>query len=107
MKKLRDAIEGVRSGRPPVCGVKAAQAQTLAVNGMQASAGEPAWFAETALRRSKDPAPRIWVEGLEEDLTLCFEKNLLPSELGLAWARPGRVLDLEDSFSYPPESASD
>jgi len=37
---------------------------------------------------------RKWVEGLDEVLELCYAESLLPSEAGVEWARPCRVLKL-------------
>lgn len=96
MKKLWDAIAAAADGTIPVCGVEAASAQTLAVNGMQTG---PEGIAEfpAGLKREEPfgAATRIWVEGLDEALEKGFEAGLLPSEVGgLSWAKPGRMVDL-------------
>ena len=93
MKKLWDCLE--RAGRPdtPVCGLEAALSQTLCVEALQESAPEIVVFPAARVRR-RDTAglERTWVEGLDEELALCYEGNALPSEMGLAWARSGRTI---------------
>lgn len=42
--------------------------------------------------RTEDPAGSF-VHGLADDCVACYEKGLLPSELGLAWATPEKAFD--------------
>jgi predicted dehydrogenase len=94
MKKLWDCLELVGRRESPVCGLEAAASQTLCVEGLQESAPEITGFAPDRVRR-EDPTgwKRTWIEGLDEELRLCYERNALPSEIGFDW-RPGRVIDL-------------
>jgi predicted dehydrogenase len=95
MKKLWDSIGAARSGRAPVCGIEAASAQTLAVNAMQESSPAITDFPAGLLRTEETAgSSRKWVEGLDEVLELCYAESLLPSEAGVEWARPCRVLKL-------------
>lgn len=105
MKKLWDALEAVASGGIPVCRVEAASAQTLAVDGMQDSAGEAAEFPAELKRESSDGASsRLWVDGLDEALEQGFTSSRLPSEMGLPWAKPGRPIDLTEYREFPGPS---
>jgi predicted dehydrogenase len=93
MKKLWDCLE--RAGRPeaPVCGLEAALSQTICVEALQESAPEIAGFDPVRIRLADESGlARTWVDGLDEELALCYERNALPSELGLGWARPGRTI---------------
>ena len=45
---------------------------------------------------------RVWVvPGLADVLRKCYEKNKLPSELGVPWAKAGKVVDLTDYHQFP------
>ncbi|MDD8025955.1 MAG: Gfo/Idh/MocA family oxidoreductase [Acidobacteriota bacterium] len=102
MKKLWDAIGAAASGTVPVCCVQAASAQTLAINGMQASAGEIGVFPDDLRRESPHgDSTLIWVEGLDEALEEGFETSRLPSEIGrFPWARPGEPIDLRNFDAF-------
>ena len=94
MKKLWDGLELVGRRGSPVCGLEAAASQTLCVEGLEESAPEITGFASGRIRQIDETGwKRTWVEGLDEELRLCYERNALPSEIGLDW-RPGRVVDL-------------
>ncbi len=102
MRKLWQAIEAAATGTLPVCRVEAASAQTLAIDGMQDSAGEVIDFPAGLKRESPNGASTwTWVEGLDEALEEGFHSSRLPSEMGLPWARPGRPIDLADYRQFP------
>ena len=45
---------------------------------------------------------RVWVvPGMIDVLKECYRRNKLPSELGVAWAKPGKVVDLTDYHHFP------
>jgi predicted dehydrogenase len=94
MKKLWDCLALVGRRKIPVCGLEAAASQTLCVEGLQESAPEITAFDPRLIRRVDETGrKRTWVEGLDEELRLCYDRNALPSEIGLDW-RPGRRVDL-------------
>ena len=102
--KLWQCVDAVRTGGHPVCGVAAALSHTLCVNGAHESMPEFGTFpAELRRETDKDDGDCLtWVVGLAEALAECYERGLLPSELGgLAWARPGRVVDLAAYDFFP------
>jgi predicted dehydrogenase len=95
MKKLWDAIRTARSGESPVCGIEAASAQTLCINGMQESAdGIGTLPAELIRVEEAGGSRRTWVQGLDDVLELGYAESKLPAEAAVAWARPGRPVDL-------------
>ncbi len=102
MKKLWVCLEAVKTGRQPVCGIEAAMSQTLALNGMHDSMPEIAGFPRHLIREENPLGQRrIWVEGLDDILEGCYEKNSLPSEAGVPWSRKGRKISLRDYREFP------
>lgn len=101
--KLWTFIELVRSGRGrPACGLEAASAQVLAVNGMQESSGGVRSFPPAQVSRRGPSGKRLaCVRGLPDVLWRCFEEGRLPSEIGVPWAKQGRTVNLEDYFFFP------
>ncbi len=99
-KKLFDAVSAIRSPATVVCGPEAALAQTLVVNGMHESVCEPISFPD-AVVVSDDQAGRRFVPELDETLSRCHERHLLPSEADISWARAGVPVDLDGYDAYP------
>lgn len=96
MNKLWASIAAVRSGAPPVCGVQAALSQILCLNAAQESAPEIVGFPPGLVRREGEPGrDRLRVEGLDEALAEAYEKERLPSEMGVPWARAGREIAVQ------------
>jgi predicted dehydrogenase len=104
-KKLFDAIDGVRTPAPVVCGPEAAAAQTLAVNGIHESVDQPAAFPDSMVTVD-DAAGRRFVPGLADTLTRCFERRILPAESGAGWTRGGAPVELDGYHSFPRADAA-
>ena len=100
--KLSEALRLARAGRTDVtCGIEAAYAQTLCINGAQDSMPRIA-----SLKKLRKPVgkgeKRIWVvPGLAETLRECWKKGKLPSELAVPWAKAGKTIDLTDYRRFP------
>jgi hypothetical protein len=95
-------MDCARSERLPACGIEAAMSQTLCLNGAQDSMPEIGEFPQQLLRRQGEPGRMsVTVEGLEKALIECYEKNLLPSEIGAAWGKKGKVVDLSRYDNFP------
>ncbi|MEZ4635244.1 MAG: hypothetical protein R2856_09790 [Caldilineaceae bacterium] len=74
-----------------MCGIEAALAQTLCMNGVQES-GEIVDFPPELLHIEDGQGV---IEGLPSLFFNCYQSNLLPSERGdVPWACPGDVVDL-------------
>jgi predicted dehydrogenase len=102
MAKLWQSIEAARNGGRPVCGLQAASSQVLCLNGAQESMPRITGFPETSVRRVEDGfGNRLVAEGLDEAFEACFERSLLPSELGAPWARQGLKISLDTYTFYP------
>jgi predicted dehydrogenase len=102
MNKLWQSIAGVRDGTRPLCGLEAAAAQTLCMNGMQDSMPEIRDFPAGLVRAVETEGKRrLVVDGLDEALAACYEAGRLPSEMGVPWSAKGTVVDLRDFPAFP------
>ncbi len=91
--KLWTTITAIQEGKPVPCGPEAALPQVVCVNGVQET-GEISPFPVDLVRTrtgSQGEKTGVYVAGLAQDLLNAYEKWKLPSELGLAWARPGKT----------------
>ena len=98
--KLKEAVRAVTRDEPVTCGPEAAVAQTLCANGVHESVPEILTVPTAIRRRGVDP-DRYWIEGLETGLWRCYERYVLPSELGLSWAVSGRTVALTNYDHFP------
>jgi len=102
LRKMTSAIASVRNRRVPECGLEAATSQTLCINGAQDAMPEIQEFPVDLLEVQGEPGRRsIHVRGLDESLKECYERNCLPSELGISWAKPGRKVELRGYDHFP------
>jgi predicted dehydrogenase len=99
-QKLFDAIEAAGRSVAGVCGPEAASAQTLAINGIHESVAASAPFPPS-LVVNDTRAGRLFVDDLDDVLRRCYESARLPGEAGVAWARPGRPVDLNGYRWFP------
>ncbi len=93
--KLSQALRLAATGKTHVtCGIEAAVSQTLCINAARQSM--PRIASLKKLRKAEGTGPkRVWVvPGLFDTLMECYRRNKLPSELGVTWAKPGKVVDL-------------
>ncbi len=88
-----------------VCGPEAARSQTLVVNGIQESVGEPLDLSRSQLLREE--SGRLWIYGLAEAFQEAYRLGILPSELELAWTRSGKTVNLREYDFYPGGKAPD
>ena len=108
--KVWQAVDAVRMStlhQPAAlaCGIEAATAQLLCINGAQESMWDIATFPNDLIRRrvAKDDA-LIWVAGLQSALELCYDQGCLPSEASaFSWAKPGKVIDLTNYTHFPSQ----
>ncbi len=93
MRKVDGCLEAIETGSTPVCRIETAMAHTRCMEAAKRSseiAGIPAEFIETA---GSQEDPLTCVKGMAEVFTICFERGLLPSELGtVKWAKPGKAV---------------
>lgn len=102
LNKLWRAIGMAGSGEMPACGLEAASAQTLCLNGMQDSMPGIAAFPVSLLHSEPtEKSSRIWAEGLARIMEDCYLKNVLPSELGASWSRKGERVRLTGYSRFP------
>ena len=102
LRKLWMAIDGVRTGERPLCGLEAAESQTLGINGLQDSAPEVIPFPADLIRETGEEAGRrLAVEGLDAIFAAAYETWRLPSEIGTPWSRCGKAVDLTSYDRFP------
>ena len=109
LNKLWQSVGAVKGGERVACGIEAATAQTLCINGAQESVEEVASFPGDLLHvDEQDDGDRLtWVDGLFESFERCCERGILPAEdPAVSWARPGRVVDLTGYTSFPSGSGA-
>ena len=106
--KLWQSIEAVRSGGKLLCGLEAAMAQTLCMNGAQESMAGITVFPHEMIKRQKisfdktgHTSEYVVVTGLVDVLGKCYESWQLPSERGISWSQAGRRVDLSSYAWYP------
>jgi predicted dehydrogenase len=100
MRKLWLTIAAIENGGVKVgdaiCGIEAAAAQTRCNWAIQLSSQEITVFPEHKIHAQDAAGERqLVVDGLAEDLTACYDQGKLPSELGVAWANPGKTIALQ------------
>ena len=103
MNKFRQAVAAARGQGEVDCPIEAGMAQTLCVNGAQESMPQIAPLpADVIGTTDSEGDPLVWVDGLGDVLEACYGRGALPSELGdVAWARPGRAVDLRGYEFFP------
>lgn len=100
--KLAEALDCLRAGRKPACGIEAARSQTVCINGAQESMSEVVTFPESMIKITNLENDRVThVPELIEALRTCCRESKLPSELGFEWAKPGREIDLTNYTRFP------
>jgi len=98
--KLFQAVDTVIKPQPLLCPPEAARSQTVAMNGVQESAGEIINFPKTLVHRDKEKR-RFWVTDLSRDLEYCYLHNILPSEARMKWGRKGKTVHLDNYNFFP------
>jgi hypothetical protein len=86
-----------------VCGIEAASAHTLCINGAQESTDIITIPPESVRQEPRGEADTLtWVVGLQETFLQSYSKGCLPADLGtFPWARAGKVVDLTEYDHYP------
>jgi predicted dehydrogenase len=100
-RKLTQFAETIRNGGVPVCGIEAALAQTLCMNGAQESSAIREFPAGMVCVSGTGDDERVFVDGLRGTLEGCYAEWRLPSELGLGWAVSGAPVDLRGYRLFP------
>lgn len=102
-QKIWEVIACINSGAPMACGIEAASAQTLALNGAHDSMPEIVDLPESIIKVTDeaDGDKSIWAEGLGEVFEKCYEDGVLPSEAGVPWSKAGRKIDLREYQGFP------
>ena len=102
LDKMWQAIASVRSNDKPLCGIEAAMAHTLCINGMQESMVDIVPLPKKMVLIKGEPGKRLaYAPVVGQGLLLAYEQNALPRELGLQWAVRGKEVELSGYTSFP------
>ena len=99
--KLFQAVEHVNNPGSIICGPEAASSQTLCANGMQEFMPNISVIGGNLVQKDIKEN-RLWIKGLDEILTDCYQKNILPGEANISWAKKEKPLNLKE-YCYFPE----
>lgn len=94
LRKLWICVEAVRTGRQIPCGLEAAMAQTVCINGVHESMPQVCNFPEDMVKLDRAMS-MVWVEGLAESLEKCYADWSTPTASGASWAVPGKTVDMQ------------
>ncbi|MBC7187844.1 MAG: Gfo/Idh/MocA family oxidoreductase [Calditrichaeota bacterium] len=102
LDKMWQAISSVRTGEKPACGIEAAMAHTVCINGMHESVPEVTPFPRGMVLVKGEPGKRLtYVPAVNQGLLQAYERNALPSEVGVPWAVCGKEIELIGYRSFP------
>ncbi|MCS7463744.1 Gfo/Idh/MocA family oxidoreductase [Paenibacillus doosanensis] len=98
--KLLTCIEAAAVGGTDIpCGLEAAYAQVLCMNGMLESMPKVKEFPAGLVRRDEE-VRSFWVDGLREALLDSYHRWALPSDLGFEWAAKGDIVRMAGYEAY-------
>jgi hypothetical protein len=84
-----------------ICDLGIAGTQTLAANGAHDSSPVHSIGREYLRRTAAEDSMRTVIAGVDEVIAQAFAEEKLFSELGVPWARPGRVVQLKEYELFP------
>ena len=88
VQKLFDVLQSIRERRPVICGPEAAGAQTACIFAAQQSTPVIVPFPSDLIVVEGAAGQRsTYVKNLEKDLDRCFNESVLPSDIGISWAK--------------------
>lgn len=97
LKKLWDTIDSIKNGESAACPPEAALSHTICINGSQESS-QVNEFPSCMIKEGYIPSSDdvlTYAEGLAGILKECYDNWLLPYDMGISWARPGKLIDLK------------
>jgi predicted dehydrogenase len=113
---FRDLVEAIRERRPPLCPPELARAQTLTINAMHESCPQVAAVPSEFLSDVEDlemypkntRAQFRRINDLDEYLAVAMAEDVMLSELGIPWARPGgsSAFTVNEYHSFPSQPRS-
>jgi predicted dehydrogenase len=103
-KKLFDAIHVAQGRGEVVCGPEASRSQVVCVNGIQDSVAKIIDLPQVLVHRSSEG--KIAAKAVEQSLTICYQRGVLPSESNQSWVQAGEPLDLSSYVHFPANQTS-
>lgn len=93
INKLWIMMEAIRGNSNIPCTLETATAHTLCIDAMQNAVPEIPDFPDN-LRRYDEEKEVVWIEGLFELMSNCYEEGILPSDTDTEWASKGEQITL-------------
>lgn len=96
-KKLWTCVSATRGEAAIPCGIVAATAEVICISGMQDSTPEIREFPKESIMVGASPDSDekfVFISGLDGIMKDCYEKEVLPNELGAQWSRSGQKIIL-------------
>jgi predicted dehydrogenase len=103
MEKLWHCVDSIRTGKPIVCGIEAASAHTLCIDGAQESTEITSILPEDVRLESRGDGDSLtWVSGMQEAFKQSYSQSCLPGELDtFRWTKTGKIVDLTKYDHFP------
>ncbi len=93
MNKFCPIIKNIKANtNNMICGIEAAMSQTIIINGVEKSVPNQVRFPDEMITTGNIYGREeigTWVDGARDILIESYDKWILPSELGVSWARLG------------------
>lgn len=106
--KLWASVRSVQTGAPPLVSLESAGLQVLVTNAAHTSMPVITDFPAKDIVTTGEVGKRErTVNGIEDVLTACHAGGKLPSELGAAWAKAGKVIDVRKLTTFPAQNAQE
>jgi predicted dehydrogenase len=95
-QKIWQSIDAARGGQPVACPAAAAFPHVKCVAAARESCPGICEFPEWLQRRGMVGGEEMtWIDGLDDTLLTCYERGVLPCDLGASWATAGRRVQLD------------
>jgi predicted dehydrogenase len=94
VQKLFDVLNAITHDRAVTCGPEAAGAQTACIFAAQQSSNIEEFPRDLIGTEASADDRRFFVQGLSEALDRSYEQGVLPSDLGVPWARAPRAVSI-------------
>jgi hypothetical protein len=91
INKLWIMMDAIRGNSNIPCTLETATAHTLCIDAMQNAVPEIPDFPH-AIRRYDEEKEIVWVDGLFELMSKCYEEGILPSDTETEWASKGEKI---------------
>jgi predicted dehydrogenase len=102
LEKFSAMVDVIRRDDVVPCGLEAAGAHTLCMNGAQLSMPEIGVIPADQVAFVGEPGKRVReISNIRQIMTDCYETWKLPNEIGIAWAKKPQVVRVDSLRQFP------